>query len=337
MKNQGRAITIKEVADLAGVSISTVSRVLNDLDRVSDETRIKVKDAAETLGYIRNGLAASIKTGLTKLIVVVVPDIINEYYTSVIQGVEEVAVNRGYYTLVFSTGDSLTKEQELLNGKFGKMVDGAVVIPAHDNMEFFREFEKPVVIVDRYIPGSKMDAVVIDNFKGSYILTRELLEAGHKDISILIGPQTFNIGQERLNGFYSAMEEYHVEVLADYRKDCTWYEESGYENTMELLSMDRPPTAIFAANNLLCLGAMEAISDKGLIIGKDISLVGFDDNILAKYMPPGVTVVRRATIEMGRLGAEKLIDRLQGKKSRESRKIVMGVELIRRGSVVNLK
>lgn len=337
MKNSGRTITIKEVADLAGVSISTVSRVLNDLDRVSDETRAKVKGAAEELGYIRNGLAASMKTGSTKMIVVVVPDIINEYYTAVIQGVEDIAVERGYYTLVFSTGDSLVKEQELLNGKFGKMVDGAVVIPAHDNMEFFREFEKPVVIVDRYIPGSKMDAVVINNLKGSYLLTKELLEAGHRDISILIGPQTFNIGQERMKGFLKAMDEYHIPVSPDYIRDCTWYEESGYENTMKLLSMDHPPTAIFATNNLLCLGAMEAVADRGLKIGTDISLVGFDDNILAKYMSPGVTVVRRATIEMGRLGAEKLINRLQGKRDRYSRKIVMDVELIRRGSVVNLK
>lgn len=337
MEYPRKPITIKEVAERAGVAISTVSRVLNDLDRVSDETRQKVQQAAQDLGYVKNNLAASMKTGSTKLIVVIVPDIINEYYTAVIQGAEEVAVSRGYYTLVFSTNDSKQKEEQLFRGQFDRIIDGVIIIPAHDNMEFLKQLKKPVVIVDRYVPGSHMEAVVIDNFKGSYLLTKELVDAGHRDIGLLMGPLTFNIGQERLGGFYRAMEEGGVPVQQQYIKECTWYMESGYEKAMELLSMEHPPTAIYATNNLLCIGCVEAIANKGLRLGKDISLVGFDDTLLAKYMDPGITVVRRATIQMGRLGAEKLLNKLQGVPNENApRKIVMDVELIRRGSVVRL-
>lgn len=278
------------------------------------------------------------KTGSTKMIVVIVPDIINEYYTAVIQGAEEVAVSRGYYTLVFSTDDSHQKEEQLFQGKFDRIIDGVIIIPAHDNMDFLKQLKKPVVIVDRYVPGSHMEAVVIDNFKGSYLLTKELVDAGHTKIGLLMGPQTFNIGQERLGGFYKAMEEGGVPVNTDYIKDCTWYMESGYDRTLELLSMDVPPTAFYATNNLLCIGCMKALTSRGLKLGKDISLVGFDDTLVAEYMNPGITVVRRATIQMGRLGAEKLLNKIEGiEDDSPCRKVVMDVELIRRGSVVNLK
>ncbi len=332
-----RNVTIKDVAQHAGVAVSTVSRVLNNLDRVSDETRDKVKKAAEELGFVRNTLAASVKTGRTSMIVVVVPDIINEYYTAVIQGVEEIAIKNGYYTLVFASNDTPEKESELFNGRLGKIVEGVVLIPAHEDLSFIKNYGKPVVIVDRYVSGSNTEAVIIDNFKGSYILSKELVDNGHKDIAILIGPKMFNIGKDRMGGFEKALKEAEVPINPDYVKRCTWYAESGYEKTKELLDMKNPPTAIFATNNLLCIGCIEAIVERGLKLGEDISLVGFDDTLLAQYMAPGVTVVRRETIEMGRLGAQKLIELMQGKNnSSTERKIILPVTLVRRNSVKKL-
>ena len=146
MSKTEKIVTIKEVAKHAGVAISTVSRVLNHLDRVSEETRERVRRAAQELGYVKNNLAASMKTGSTKLIVVVVPDMVNEFYTAVVQGVEEVAVSQGYYPLVFATGDSREKERELFEGKFGRIIDGAVVIPAHTDMDFFKGLNKPCLL-----------------------------------------------------------------------------------------------------------------------------------------------------------------------------------------------
>lgn len=332
-----RDVTIKDVAERAGVAVSTVSRVLNNLDRVSDETREKVKKAADELGFVRNTLAASVKTGRSNMIMVIVPDIINEYYTAVIQGVEEVAVKKGYFTMVFASNDTPNKENEFFNGKFGKIVDGVIMIPAHEDLSFIGRFNKPVVIVDRYVSGSNAEAVIIDNFEGAYVLAKELTDNGHRDIAILIGPKMFNIGKDRMGGFEKALQEAGIAVNPDYVKRCTWYAESGYEKTKELLAMKHPPTAIFATNNLLGVGCMEAIAESGLKIGEDISLVCFDDTLLAQYMSPGITVVKRATVEMGRLGAQKLIELMEGReRSSTPRKIVLPVTLVRRNSVKNL-
>ena len=331
-------VTIKDVAAAAGVAVSTVSRVLNNLDRVSDETREKVKRVADEMGFVRNTLAASVKTGRSNMIMVIVPDIINEYYTAVIQGVEEVAVKQGYFTLVFASNEMIKKEHEFFNGKFGKIVDGVIMIPAHEDLTFIKQYAKPIVIVDRYVSGSNTEAVIIDNLAGARELTEELVSNGHKDIAILIGSEMFNIGKDRMHGYEQVMQEHGLPVRPEYIKRCTWYAETGYESTKELLALPNPPTAIFFSINLLCIGCMEAIAESGLRIGEDISLVGFDDSLMARYMGNGVTVVQRATVEMGRLAAQKLIDRMNGEAcSEDERKVVLPVNLVRRNSVKKLK
>lgn len=336
VRHNEREITIKEVAERAGVAISTVSRVLNGLDRVSDKTKDRVNEAIRELGFVRNSIAASMKTGLTNLIVVIVPDIINEFYTAVIQGVEDVAINNGYYTLVFSTYDSHVKESELFSGNFGKIIDGAIIIPSHDNLSYYKNLNKPVVVIDRYVANSGLQAVVIDNFKGIYLLANELINSGHTNIAYISGLLEFNIGSDRLLGFQTAMAEHGLTVEDENIRIESWFSESGYKFTKELLSRPNPPTAILASNNLLCIGCLEAILDAGLILGKDISLVGFDDSLVAKLFKPGITVATRPTSEMGKIGAEKLISMLRHEKSVMQRKIVMDVELIKRGSVAVL-
>lgn len=328
------AVTIKDVSERAGVAISTVSRVLNGLDRVSDETRERVRQAADELGYVRNSLAASVKTGLSRLIVVIVPDIINEYYTSVIQGVEEVAVSNGYYPVVFSSKDSHNKENELFSGELGHILDGAIIIPAINDLSYYKGLDKPVVVVDRYVSGSEMPAVVIDNHRGGYLATQELIQAGHRDIAVISGAEEFNIGIDRLAGYTDALRDHGLPPRREYIRTGSWYQDFGYDCTMALLALDRPPTAIFAANNLLCIGCLQALRRRGLAVGRDISLVGLDDSAVAELAEPGITVVKRATTEMGRLGMEKLIDLIeQRKEPRHPRKIVLDVGLVRRRSV----
>ena len=292
------SVTIKDVAERAGVAISTVSRVLNNLDRVSDETREKVKRAVEDLGFVKNNFAASLKTGSTQMIIVVIPDIINECYTAIIQGVEEVAAARGYCTLVFATDENKDKERELFEGKVSKIIDGVILFPANDDIDFLHNIEKPIVLVDRCTIENDLPSVVIDNYKGSYLATERLIKSGHTKIGLLIGPMTFNIGHDRMQGFRQAMKDYGIEVQEQYVKHTTWYQEEGYRYTKELMEMNCPPTAIYASNNLLCMGCIEALNDMKIKIGEDISVIGFDDTILARRMEPGVTVVSRATTEM---------------------------------------
>ncbi len=327
-------VTIKDVSEHAGVAISTVSRVLNGLDRVSDETRIKVEKAVEELGYVKNSLAASMKTGKSRIIVVVVPDIINEYYTAVVRGVEEIASQEDYYTMLFSSRDSHRREEKLFSGELGRAIDGAIIIPAYDELDYYRNISKPVVIIDRYVSGSDMHAVVIDNHKASYLLTEELILAGHRNIAIISGAQEFNIGIDRVKGYRDALKNYGIEVRPENEMIGNWYQEHGYRSTLELLEREDPPSAIFAANNLLCIGCIKAIREKGITIGKDISLTGFDDSEVAQLLEPDITVVRQETATMGKIGMMKLLDIInRNEKTVYPKKVVLDVELIRRHSV----
>lgn len=330
-------VTIKDVAEHANVAVSTVSRVINNMDRVSPVTRKKVRRAIEELGYVRNNLAASIKTGASKFIVTVVPDIINEFYTAVIRGVEAVASTKGYYTLVYATNELHSKELAVFGGEFSHMVDGVILIPSTANTSIYKRINKPTVIIDRDIPGSSMYSVSIDNYQGASLLVEELIRYGHSKIAIVTGPSIFNVGIDRMNGYLDVLARHQIPVRSDYICVGNWYKEDGYRLANDLLSLSDPPTAIFAGNNLLCMGCAECICDRGLTIGRDISLVGFDDSLVARYIGPGITGIRRATDEMGKIGAEMLLKLLNNHPEEiPEKKVVLGVELIRRNSIAQM-
>jgi len=332
-------ITIKDVAKRANVSVATVSRVLNGLDRVSAETRKKVLKVIEEMNFVPNTMAASMITKQTQMLAVVVPAIENPFYTAVIQGTVEVAKREGYYAFVFSTNDKEEEENLFFEGSLSKMADGIVLIGAHKEPEFYRGIRKPVVLVDRYIEGSGLDGVVIDNFRGAYEATRFLIENNHRSIAIINGPQDFNDGKERFWGFQQALKDAGLSTNADYLRSGDWFEDNGYESTMQLMRLPNPPTAIFAANNLICQGAIKAIRDLDLVIGEDISLVGFDENELAAFTKPKVAVVKRPTYEMGVHAADRLLHIIKTKADKTSgpQKITLGVELLKSGSVKKLK
>lgn len=330
--------TIKDVADYAHVAVSTVSRVINNKDRVSPETRKAVLEAIEKLGYIRNNIAASMKTGETRFIVAVVPDIRNEFYTSVIRGIEAIASTRGYYTLVYTTGEAYSKEQAVFKGEFSHMVDGIILTPSKPDYALYKKSGKPTVIIDREIPDSDMYSVCVDNYKGAVLLMEELLKFGHKKIAIISGPLVFNIGIDRMKGYIDMLERHNIPIRQEYICTGDWFEEDGYRQTEKLLQLEEPPTAIFAGNNLICIGCAECLCDRGLVIGKDISLVGFDDSVVARYLRPGITGIRRATNEMGEIGAEMLLALLSGRpEDIPQKKRVLDVEIVRRNSIAKIE
>ena len=326
------SVTIKDVANRAGVAVSTVSRVINNLDYVSPETREKVLSAAEELGYVHNAIAASMKTGKTKMIVVAIPDLINDFFSSVVQGVEEIFIQKGYYTLIFATNESPPKEQELFSGVFGKLVDGAILIPAVDDVHYYQNLPMPIVLVDRTL--GQIDTVVINNYKGAYLATKELLDFGHKRIAILNGDRNrdFTICTNRYDGFLAAMSEAGVPVRDEYVRFCLWEQASGYAATRDLLALPTPPTAIFATNNQLSIGCMNYLRENNVRIGQDISLIAFDDSLMAQISSPAVSVISRPTIEMGRIAAKMLLNLLGGKPNHHNRRVI-DVYLTRRDSV----
>lgn len=330
-----KEITIKDVAKQAGVSISTVSRVLNGLDRVSVDTRSKVLKVAKALNYTPNNIAISMVKKSSRMIVVVVPDIKNPFYTAVIRGVEEIAKDSGYHMFVYATDEKVEEENELYNGVLGKIVDGVIAIPLSHDVQIYKNYYRPIVLVDRDLNDSELDEVVVDNFGGSYQITEHLIEKGHKDIAIILGSMDFNIGIERFNGFKKALSDNGISVNNDYVFEGSWEKENGYESTIKLLAADKKPTAIYATNNMICMGVIKALYDNKIKIGDEISLVGFDDNTLARFVNPTVTVIDRPTVEMGRVAARKLIEKIKNKNSVPI-KSTLGVRIISRNSVKTL-
>ena len=323
--------TIKDIAEYAGVSISTVSRVINNLDRVSPQTRAKINRAIHELGFIPNSLAASMVTGQTKVILLVVPDFVNSFYGSVIQGAESYLRAHNYLTMVVSTEDKKNTALGEILQSISYAVDGAIIVPSEASNQELASFHKPLVLVDRIVPECNYATVTIDNFGGSYQLTKELLDAGHQNIAIVSGNTALNIGRERLNGYLQALNDYHIPIKEEYIMRGNFYEQDGYLLTQKLLLLKSPPSAIVARNNLICIGCINAIRHNGLVIGRDISLVGFDDNILASILEPGITVIDRPTVEMGERAAALLLAQFLDRESTQH--IVMDVNMIRRNSI----
>jgi DNA-binding LacI/PurR family transcriptional regulator len=333
-----KEITIKDVAKKANVSISTVSRVLNGLDRVSKKTRSQVLEIIKELNYVPNNLAVSMVKKRSKMIAVMVPDIINPFYTAVIQGAEEIAKMQGYLPFVYATNDNPQEEIDFLNTILSKGIDGIITISSFQDYSFYQKLSKPVVIVDRYIENCGMDAVVIDNYGGAYQAVTHLIENGHKNIAIINGPQNFNIGRERFRGYQDALKDNQLKMHSEYIKQVRWFVEDGYQSTFELLDLEDPPTAIFASNNMLCRGVIKALQVMNKKIGDQISLVGFDDNELATFNVPNITVIDRPTYEMGIQATRILLEKMKGNEPAVIPKLILlGTKLIHRESVKNIQ
>lgn len=336
---EDKEITIKDIARLANVSVATVSRAINGRDRVSEATRKKILKIIEDVNFVPNAMAASMVNKRTHMLAVVVPEIQNPFYTAVIGGTVEAAKKEGYSTLVVSTYEDEAEEEEFFEGFLGRNVDGIILIGTHKEANFYRNIRKPAILVDRYINDCGHDGVIIDNFRGAYEAVKHFVEFGHERIAIIDGSHDFNDGKDRYWGYHQALHESGIKPAPEYHKQGKWLEEDGYRFATELMRSEQPPTAIFAANNVICTGVIKAIRDLNLVIGEDISLIGFDDNELAQFVQPRVTIVSRPTREMGVSATEILIQKIKGRTSDPSKlkKVVLDVELIKRGSVKKLK
>ncbi len=333
MEKNHRDVTIKDVAKRAGVAISTVSRVLNGLDKVSEKTERKVRAAVEELGYVQNALAVSMVTGQTRTIMMVVPDFTNDFNAAVIQGAEGFLKQQGYTMLIFSTKGFSGEDYTNLHRRFSKLVDGVLVIPANPDGMDYGIWEKPLVQVDCYRPAGDCYTVEIENAEGTYLLTMEMLKNGHRRIGFVGGVPGENLGGQRIEGYRKALGEYGImpdEALIMYGYH---FEDTGYRgmNTLLELPEEKRPTGVVAVNNLTCIGCVKALAERGMRVGREISLAGFDDHLLAKYSTPAITVIERPTIEMGRKGAEVLMKLLRGEPVQKRN--IMGIRLLVRDSI----
>lgn len=331
--------TLNDVAKLAGVSTMTVSRVINNSGYIHKNTRERVEQAIAELGYVPNALARSLRFKQTKTLALIISDITNPFFTTLARGVEDAASAQGFSVMFCNTDESRDKEADYLNVVVQKQVDGILLVPAFssaESVEFLQERGIPFVVLDRRMPGVRVDTVRCDSELGAYRLTRHLLDLSHRRVAAISGPNDVMTAVDRIAGYRRALAEYG---LADSEQVCygELTPESGYALAQEMLTSDAPPTAFFAANNFIAIGALRALRDAGLRVPDDISLVSFDDLPDNIVVEPFLTVIRQPAYDIGRCATTLLLDRLTGKADGDPQEIVLPTELIIRQSTAARK
>lgn len=323
---------IHEVAKLAGVAPITVSRVVNNNGYVSEDTRRRVEAAIQELAYIPNALGPSLRSKRTQTLALVLSDITNPFWTAVARGVEDAANLRGYHIIIGNTDESPEKEEQYLTFLMKKQADGFLVVPVSSHSQkTLRRRHVPFVMLDRKIPNDQSDSVRCDSVSGAYKLTKHLLELGHRDIAIITGRQEISTAYERVAGALQAFEEAGLSE----RPQVYWgdfVQETGYLYAKQVLDTKPRPTAIFATNNFIAIGAMRALREADVQVPKDMSVVVFDDLPAAITIDPFFTVAAQPAYEMGRQATELLLTRLAKEGPEEPQEIVLPVEIIVRKS-----
>lgn len=306
--------TINDVAEKAGVSVATVSHVINETRYVSSELTERVEDAMEELGYHPNTVARSLKTDKTQTIGLIASDLSNPFFSTLLRGVEDKALEKDYSLIVCNTDETLDKEKLYVDVLSQRKIDGLLIAPtgkSDENLLALRERNISIVLIDRKVEGLEADAVLSDNVVGSSAATRHLIQLGHKRIGIILGLSSVNTSKERLKGYRQALEENDIEYDSNLVKRGHSQVAGGSEAAEELLTMDCPPTAIFSTNNLMTIGAMQGIQKAGFSCPEDVSLVGFDDFEWASTFRPRLTTVAQVPYEIGAQAADILFERIE--------------------------
>jgi LacI family transcriptional regulator len=315
---RAKRATIQSVAERAGVSIATVSNVLNGNGRVGLESRRRVLDAVEALAYRRNTLASSLRSRRSRLIGLVIPDITNSFFAAIAYDFEELASDNGYDFAVVTSRESVDRERQRVQALLSRQIDGLIVIPASDTSLFSTALNEislpPLVVLDRGLDLPGVDTVGTDGEGGAYAATQHLLRLNHERITILLPTLDLGTMRDRVAGHQRALVEAHLQISPRILVGGSTAEGLREAIEQELLRADRP-TAIFAASSVAALAAIKAINALGLKMPRDISLIGFDDVEWMVALRPSVTTVSQPTAEMVKLGWNLLVQRMPGGRS----------------------
>jgi LacI family transcriptional regulator/LacI family repressor for deo operon, udp, cdd, tsx, nupC, and nupG len=307
--------SLQDVARRARVSIATVSRVLNKSDKVVPETRAVVEQALLDLGYRPSRVARRLRmnTGHAHLVGLIIPDIQNPFYAEIARGVEDAAYASEYALILCNSDENLEKERFYLDVMRAESVDGIVLPPFDDTDVAVIEMVKteiPVVCVDRSHARVKTDLVEVDNYQGAFEAVRHLIEKGHRSIGLIEGRSQVSTSRERLRGYLDALTANGITPRKELMRAGDFKQESGRILASELLDLRKPPTAFFVCNNLMTVGALGALHQRGVRIPEEVALVGFDDLPWAEALDPPPTVVRQPAYEVGRQAMELLLKRI---------------------------
>jgi DNA-binding LacI/PurR family transcriptional regulator len=326
--------TLKEVAEISGVSVATVSRVLNDYQHVSTETRKKVLKAIKQLNYRPSRVARRLRKRGAQILGLVIADISNPYYSAVIQSIENIAYANKYSMLLCNSSEEPKRERMHLEILIEEQVAGVIISPVDEfsiSCKAFLDQGIPVVAIDRRFRNLEINSVLVDNVMGAFDATNHLIQLGHRRIGLIAGPSHLTTGRERQEGYEKAILENHLDLDTNLIKNGDFKQKSGYTITLELLQGKDAPTAIFVSNNLMTLGSLNAIHDLGLRIPQDVAIVGFDDLSWAPSLNPPLTAVAQPTHELGKWAVNLLLQGVTDN-SREPVEIILKPSLIVRES-----
>ena len=326
-------LTIRDIARMAGVSHTTVSRVLNNDPRVRPDTTKKILQVVEESGYRPDPLAQRFARKRSNLIGLMVSDIGNPFYAELARGIEDRALGRDYHVIFCSTDEIPERTERYTEIMRGIGIDGIIFasVRLHDEVvEKLIEDRLPLVMVNRKLRSEKGDYVVLDNQLGAYQLTQHLIDHGYRKIAIITGPSIFSTGVDRLKGYQQALKEKDIPVRDTFIFQVPFRRQEGYRAAKTLLSRDDRPEAIFGGNDYIALGVMDAAEELGIRIPEDVVLVGFDDTEYARRMK--LTTVSQRKYEMGNLAVQILIDCIENKADGYTHRIVLEPRLIIRES-----
>ncbi|MQA03090.1 MAG: substrate-binding domain-containing protein [Streptosporangiales bacterium] len=325
--------TIRDVAGAAGVSPATVSRVLNQRVEVAADLRDRVNAAVQELGYRPNGPARSLRKRATTVLGIIIPDVQNPFFTAMVRGIEDTAQRAGYSVVLANTDEDQDKQQRYLEVAAAEQLAGVVLAPARQSnrgLEVLVGQGIPVVTVDRRLRDGPVDSVVVNNHKAAKDATKHLIDRGRRRIGIVAGLLSTTTGARRLAGYKAALKQAGIELDEELVAKADFRLEGGYQAAKQLLDRGRPD-AVFASNNLMTIGTLQALAEAGVAIPDDVAVVGFDDISWATALRPPLTAVRQPTYEIGARAAELLLGRVAGDAA-EPRHVVLSAELVVRGS-----
>jgi LacI family transcriptional regulator len=326
--------TIYDVARLASVSPATVSRVLNDRGDVDATLAARVREAVKMLGYRPNIVARNLRRQVADVWALIISDIENPHFTSMVRGVEDVAQANGHSVVLCNSDEELAKESRYVEVAVAERMAGVLISPASDRdtaVGPLLDRGIPVVCLDRKLRKSPIDAVLVDNRRGAEEATSHLLKSGYRRVACVTGPLRTSTGAQRLAGYRKALTAGGVEVDPALIRVADYKEAGGYEAVRSLLDSGERPDALFIANGLMTMGALQCLADEGVQTPDEIGIVGFDDPPWARLMRPAVSAVAQPTYEIGRRAAQLLVDRA-GAKTAPARTITLSASLIVRDS-----
>jgi len=331
-----RHVSLKDLALEIGVSISTVSRALNNHPDISPEMTKKVQKLAAEMNYTPNPLAMGLLKQATRMIGVIVPDLVTHFYSSIISGIEEIAEERGYYILIAASNETLKKEIKIVENLLKTRVEGLIVCLSQETTNY-QHFDRlinnqiPLVFFDRVCRTDEVPSVVVDNVAAAIQITKHFYENGYDRIACIAGPEHLNISEERTRGYLSGLNDCGLEYRPEFIEKCNMSAQEAVKACSRLLDLPEKPNAILAINDTVAFATMKEIKRRGLRIPEDVALVGFADEYHATLVDPPLSSMTHPTFEMGQEAARLFFKQIENPEAKPEQ-VVLNTILVARSS-----